>query len=75
MYQKVKLLAFLLPYLVFVVASAVIGAAFVFSPLVFDTVGERGLIITIAVTVASLVIIFTTEDGLMTIGTQLIGER
>ncbi|PSQ20191.1 hypothetical protein BRD04_08990 [Halobacteriales archaeon QS_9_67_17] len=75
MYQEVKLLALLFPYLVFVAAGAFLGAAFVFPPLVFGTVGEGGVVITVAVTVASLAIIFTTEDGLVTIGTQLIGER
>jgi hypothetical protein len=75
MYQNVKLLALTLPYLVFVAAGAVLGAAFAFPPLVFDTVGEAGLIITIAVTVASLAIIFMMENGLVRIRTQLIGEK
>jgi len=44
MYQNVKLLALTLPYLVFVAAGAVLGAAFVFPPLVFDTVGEGALL-------------------------------
>ena len=75
MYQNVKLLALTLPYFIFVAAGAVLGTAFVFPSLVFDTVGEGGLVIAIAVTVASLAIIFVTEDGFVTIGTKLIGDK
>ena len=75
MYQKMKLLALVLPYFVFVAAGAVLGTAFVSPPLVFDTVGEGGLVIAIAVTVASLAIIFVTEDDLVTIGTRLIEDN
>ena len=75
MRRRVKLLALVLPYLVFVVASAVLGAAFVVPTFTFDTLGETGLIVAIVVTVVSLVIVFMTEEGIVTTGRKLIRDR